>query len=403
MKRLEGKNIVLGVTGGIAAYKAVDLVSRLTKEGANVDVVMTKNAMEFVTPLTFQTISKNKVNTELFECLDHYDINHISLGKKADLLLICPATANILAKAAHGIADDLLSTTVLATHGPVMFVPAMNVAMYENQVTQDNIKRLKELGYSVMEPAEGTLACGDEGKGKLPPVEDILEEVVFTLYPKDLLGKKIIVTAGPTRERLDPVRFLSNRSTGKMGFEIAYAAALLGAEVTLVAGPVSLQTPPHVKRVDVESAEDMKNAVLKAFPKADVVIKSAAVGDFRPKNVSEHKIKKEKGATEEGMTLELTKNDDILKLLGQQKGNKILVGFAAESQHLEEYAKKKLEEKNLDMIVANNIIQKGAGFGTDTNIVKIFYRDGSLESLKKILKTELAFILLDRIKKRMEG
>lgn len=393
MKLLKGKTIVLGVTGGIACYKAVDLVSRLKKQGAEVEVIMTEGAAEFVTPLTFQTISQHKVHRDLFEEPAVWDIAHISLAKKADLILVAPATMNIIGKVRNGIADDLLTTTIAATKAPVMMVPAMNTNMFENPICQKNIEDLRALGYLFMEPAMGLLACGDEGKGKFPEPADIAERVVELLYPKDLLGKKVLVTAGPTREKIDPVRFITNHSTGKMGYDIAYAAGLRGADVTLVSGPVALTAPKNVTLVPVSSALEMRDAVLSRFSEMDAVIKTAAVGDYRPKDPAEHKLKKKDG----DMFIELTRNDDILKLLGEQKGDKVLIGFAAESQNVEEYALKKLREKNLDLIVANNVLQKGAGFGGDTNIVDLYFRDGRHESLEMLTKAELGFKITDQL------
>ena len=390
---LKGKEIVLGVTGGIAAYKAVELLRLLTKAGANVHVIMTRSAEEFVTPLTFQTLSMNPVSTSIFNLISEREIGHISLADRADLFIIAPATANLVGKLAAGIADDMLTTTVMATKAPVLIAPAMNVNMYQNLLYQENEARLKRHGYLFVEPAKGLLACGWEGEGKLQEPQVIFEEAVSALTPKDLKGEHLLVTAGPTREELDPVRYLSNYSSGKMGYAIAQAARRRGAEVVLVTGPTCLDAPWGVETVAVESAEEMREAVLARADASTLIIKAAAVADFRPRLRSVEKIKKN-GAP---VALDLVKNPDILGELGRIKGERVLVGFAAETESLLENAAKKLAEKNLDLVVANDIGQEGAGFNVDTNIVKLLYRGGKLEELPLMGKDELADLLLDRV------
>jgi phosphopantothenoylcysteine decarboxylase / phosphopantothenate---cysteine ligase len=390
---LHGKEIVLGVTGGIAAYKAVELLRLLTKAGANVHVIMTKGAMEFVTPLTFQTLSMNPVSTSLFNLISEREIGHITLADRADLVIIAPATANIIGKLANGIADDMLTTTVMATKAPVLIAPAMNVNMYQNSAYKENEARLKERGLLFVEPATGMLACGWEGEGKLqePPV--IFEEALAALAPKDLVGERVLVTAGPTREEIDPVRFVSNHSSGKMGYAIARAARRRGAEVTLVTGPTCLDEPYGVVVAQVVSAGEMREAVLAKAAGSTIIIKSAAVADYRPAVRAEAKIKK----TAAPLNLELVKNPDILAELGKVKGERFLVGFAAETGSLLSSAGKKLAEKNLDMVVANDISQPGAGFDVDTNIVNLLFKEGRVEELPMMGKEELADVILDRI------
>jgi len=390
---LKGKEVILGVTGGIAAYKAVELLRLLTKAGANVHVIMTRGAMEFVTPLTFQTLSMNPVSTSLFNLISEREIGHISLANRADLFIIAPATANIIGKLACGIADDMLTTTVMATRAPVLIAPAMNVNMYQNPICRENEAKLKSHGYRFVEPASGMLACGWEGEGKLqePPV--IFEEAVALLTPKDLAGEYLLVTAGPTREEVDPVRFLSNHSSGKMGYAIAKRAWRRGATVVLVSGPTCLDAPWGVETVNVESAEQMREAVFSRVDASTIIIKAAAVADYRPANRSSIKIKK----SDVPLTLELARNPDILGELGRVKGNRVLVGFAAETGSLLENAAKKLAEKNLDLVVANDVSQAGAGFNVDTNIARLLYRDGRREDLPLMGKVELADIILDRV------
>ena len=394
MKNLEGKNILIGVTGGIAAYKTVEVASRLKKLGANVKVIMTKAATEFVSPRTFQEITKNAVYVEMFGDAANFNVAHISLANFADLVLIAPATANFLAKAANGIADDLLTTTILAATAPKIFAPSMNTNMLENPATQENLKILQERGIKILDAAEGELACGISGKGRLPEPEKICEEIVkFFETEKILSGKKILVTAGGTLEPIDPVRYIGNRSSGKMGFEIAKSAKNLGAEVILIAGNVQLDPPKNLKFVKVESAEEMREKVLAEYDSVDAVIMSAAVADYRVKNISPQKIKK----SEENLTLELVKNPDILKELGSLKKNQILIGFAAETENLLEYARKKLDEKNLDFIVANNVTVEGAGFGVDTNVASIIKRNGEVKNFPLMSKSDLAEKILGEL------
>lgn len=390
---LKGKKIVLGVSGGIAAYKACELVSRLKKLDAEIHVIMTDSAAKFVTPLTFQSLSLNQVVTDMFQSPKYWEIEHISLAKLADVLVIAPATANIIGKLASGIADDMLSTTVMATKAQVIIVPAMNTNMYENAVVQENIQRLKKLGYIFVEPGEGRLACGDIGKGKMAEPSVIEEAIIELLDPKqDLAGKTVLVTAGPTREAIDPVRFISNNSTGKMGYAIAERAASRGAKVHLVSGPVNLDTPQGVERYDVVSAEDMLGKVMELYERCDIIIKAAAVADYAPETVFSQKVKK----TKEQLSLQLKKNPDILYELGKLKGDRILIGFAMETEKLIENAKQKVTKKNLDFIVANDLNEAGAGFAGDTNVVKIIDRDGNIESIPLKLKHEVADIILDK-------
>ena len=390
---LRGKVILLGVCGGIAVYKAVELLRLLTKKGAAVHVVMTRAATEFVTPLTFQTLSGQPVHLELFNLISEQQIGHISLAERADLCIVAPATANFVGKIACGIADDLLTTTIMATRAPVLIAPAMNVNMYQNPIYRENEARLKGHGYLFVPPARGMLACGYEGEGKLQDPEVILEEALAALTPKSLAGDRILVTAGPTREEIDPVRYISNHSSGKMGYAIARAARLRGAEVTLVTGPTAIAPPYGVNVVRVESALEMREAVLGRLGTTDIVIKAAAVADYRPRLRSETKVKK--GAAH--LAIELEKNPDILAEIGQRKQGLVLVGFAAETQDLLANATCKLDGKNLDLIVANDVSMAGAGFNVDTNIVKLLFRGGRLEELPIMGKDELAGIILERV------
>lgn len=391
------KCVVVGVSGGVAVYKALDVISRLRKKDVEVHVIMTKSATEFVTPLSFQSLSQNMVITDMFAEPKAWEIQHISLAKKADLMLIVPATANIIGKVANGIADDMLSTTIMATKAPVVFCPAMNTNMYENPIVQRNINLLKELGYEFIEPASGRLACGDEGKGKLQDTEIIAEETLRRLHStKDLLGKKVVVTAGPTMVPIDPVRILTNRSSGKMGYSIAEEARDRGAEVVLISGPTSLRKPNGIKVIDIKTNEDMFNAIKNEFKDADIVIKSAAVADYKAKNYSNEKIKK----TGDDLNLIFERDRDILKTLGDMKENQILVGFAAESSNLKENAKGKLERKNLDYIVANDISKPETGFASDENKVTIISKSGEEVSLEKMSKREVAKNIFDIIKGR---
>ncbi len=393
---LHNRNVVLGITGGIAAYKACDIVSGLKKLNANVDVIMTQAATEFITPLTLQSISQNKVTVDMFESPGDWEIGHISLAKKADLIVIAPATANIIGKLANGIADDMLSTTVMATKASILIAPAMNTNMYTNSIVQANIEKLKNNGVIFIAPETGRLACGDIGDGKLASVDTIVHQITKLLTrAKDFSGRKILITAGPTREAIDPVRFISNHSSGKMGYALAEAAVERGADVTLISGPVSLTKPNGLSSfIMVESAAEMHQAVMDCFQEMGIIIMTAAVGDFTPKWKSPEKIKKHDG----GLKIELEKTPDILSELGKQKGDRILIGFAAETQKLLEYAGEKLVKKNLDFIVANDLTQKGAGFGVETNIVKIINRSGKVEELPLMSKLELGRIIFDRIK-----
>ncbi|HHT62801.1 MAG: bifunctional phosphopantothenoylcysteine decarboxylase/phosphopantothenate--cysteine ligase CoaBC [Bacillota bacterium] len=397
----DGKTIVLGVTGGIAAYKACDLVSRLVKKGYKVHVIMTKSAEHFVNPLTFRTLSGHPVITDMFSEPGEWNVQHVSLAEKADIMVIAPATANILGKVSHGLADDMLSTTIMAAKPgcPVLFAPAMNVNMYRNPVLQENIKKLTDLGYFFIGPTEGHLACGTQGKGRMVEADEIVDKIISLLEGKkdlnDFLDKKILVTAGPTREALDPIRFLSNRSTGTMGYAIAQAAHRRGAKVYLVSGPTSLVQPPGVEITRVESAREMHQAVMRIFPHVDIVIKAAAVADYRPRDAADYKIKKK----DKPLTLVLERNPDILWELGQIKNKRqILVGFAAETENLEQYAREKLEAKNLDLIVANNVKEEGAGFGGTTNIVTIITKGGETIKLPRLTKLEAAHAILDQIR-----
>jgi phosphopantothenoylcysteine decarboxylase/phosphopantothenate--cysteine ligase len=391
---LQGKTIILGVTGGIAAYKSVELLRLLTKAGASVHVIMTGAATEFVTPLTFQTLSGNPVHTEIFNLITEHEIGHISLADRADLFIIAPATANFIGKLANGIADDLLATTVMATKAPVLIAPSMNVNMYENPIYRENEEKLRRHGYLFADPVSGYLACGWEGKGKMQEPALIFEEALAALSSKDLAGLKILVTAGPTREEIDPVRYISNHSSGRMGYAIARAARVRGAEVTLVSGPVSLSPPQGVTMINVVSAEEMLREVLTIAGKADVIIKAAAVADYRPATREDHKIKKDSG----GESLALVKNSDILAELGKAKrSGQTLVGFAAETDNLHKNASAKLEAKNLDLIVANDVSAEGAGFNVETNIVRFIYRDGRSEELPILPKETVAGKILDRV------
>ncbi len=393
---LNGKKIVLGVTGGIAVYKAVDLVSRLRKQGAEVRVIMTEHAQQFVTPLTFKEISGNKVAVSMWEANQEFNVEHIALANWADAFVVAPATANILAKMANGIADDLLSTTLLAAQAPIIVCPAMNTGMYQNPITQENIAKLEGHGVTVMPPAVGYLACGVTGPGRLPEPQQIVEfiDAFFAKKDGDMVGLKVLVTAAGTREPIDPVRFVGNRSSGKMGYAIAQMAAQRGAEVLLVTGPSALPIPPNVKGVKVETTNEMLEAVMEAYDKMDVVIKAAAVADYRPRDVADQKIKKK---TDDALTVVMDKNPDILKELGARKAHQVLVGFAAETQNLLDNAREKIVKKNLDMIVANDVTAAGAGFNTDTNIVKFLYPSGEVRSLEQMAKTEVANLLLDAV------
>lgn len=391
---LTGKNIVLGVTGGIAVYKAVDLVSRLRKLNANVYVVMTEHAKAFVTPLTFQSMSQNYVVHDMFEEPKTWDVEHIALAKRADLFVVAPATANVIGKVSHGIADDFLTTTLMATPAKVVFAPAMNTNMYINPITQRNIEDLKSLGYDFIEPGSGRLACGDVGAGKMAEPEDIVNYIVDFFSPKALpmAGVKVLVSAGPTIEKIDPIRFITNRSTGKMGYAIAQKAVELGAEVTLVSGPTQLEPPKGVKFIPIETAVEMYEAIMTVVDQQDIVIKTAAVADYRPKEVATEKIKKSDGE----LSMSFTRNPDILKSIGEKKTHQVLVGFAAETMNVLAYAKRKIEQKHLDFIVANDVSQAGAGFGADTNIVTIIDKEGNVVDYDQRSKEVVAEIVLEK-------
>ncbi|WP_071395388.1 bifunctional phosphopantothenoylcysteine decarboxylase/phosphopantothenate--cysteine ligase CoaBC [Bacillus tuaregi] len=392
---LNGKNILLCVTGGIAVYKAAALTSKLTQEGAEVRVILSQSACEFVAPLTFQALSRNDVYTDTFDEKDSKKIAHIDLADWADLILVAPATANIIGKLAGGIADDMISTTLLAAVAPVWIAPAMNVHMYNHPAVQKNMATLREYGYSFIEPGEGYLACGYVGKGRLEEPENIVAKINRFFAPSEgrLSGKKIMITAGPTREKIDPVRYLTNHSSGKMGYAVAEEARREGAEVILISGPVSLAPPEGIHVVQVESAQEMYEAVMNRFADADVVIKSAAVADYRPKEYADHKIKKQPGE----QVIELERTKDILMELGQRKDKQLLIGFAAETNNVSEYARKKLNSKNADMIVANNVKEAGAGFGTDTNIVTFYRKDGVTKEFPILSKKEVATKIIDEV------
>lgn len=391
------KTIVIGVTGGIAAYKALDIISKLKKKDFEIHVIMTKAALEFVTPLSFQTLSQNIVSFDMFSEPKAWEIQHISLAKKADLMLIVPATANIIGKVANGIADDLLSTTIMATKAPVVFAPAMNTNMYNNPIVQDNMGKLIKFGYKFIYPESGRLACGDEGEGKLANTELISEFVQSMMYDiKDLEGKKVLVTAGPTIASMDPVRYITNRSSGKMGYAIAEEARDRGADVTLISGDTYIKAPAGVNVINVKTNEEMLNSVIDNFEKQHIVIKAAAVADYKPKNYSEKKIKK----SEDEFELKLVKDEDILKKLGTLKKKQILVGFAAESNDLMENAQKKLQVKNLDYIVANDITASDTGFASDNNKVTILCKDGRKIDLQKMSKRQVAKKLFDLINEK---
>lgn len=394
---LKGKKIVLGVTGGIAIFKAVDLVSKLRKQGAEVRVVMTEHATKFISPLLFSEISGHRCAVSMWDGRDEFNVEHIALANWGDLFLVAPATANILAKMACGLADDLLSTAILAAPCPKIVCPAMNTGMYENVATRENLKTLVSRGITVMEPACGELACGTSGAGRLPEVPEIIAflERFFAQREGDMRGLKVMVTAAGTREPIDPVRFVGNRSSGKMGYSIVRQALLRGADVTLITGPSALTPPPYARVVRVETTQQMLDACLATYPDTDIVIKAAAVADFKPRSVADQKIKKIN--PDDGMTIVMDQNPDILKTLGGMKKQQFLVGFAAETQNLLENAANKVKKKNLDMIVANDVSLKGAGFNTDTNIVKFLYPDGTVEALEILSKDEVASILLDRV------
>ena len=397
MENLQGKCVLLGVTGGIAAYKMANVASGLRKAGATVHVIMTENATKFITPLTFETLTNNRCVVDTFARDFQYDVKHISLAKAADLILIAPATANVIAKLANGLADDMLTTTVLAAKCKKLVAPAMNTAMLENPITQDNIARLKRYGFGIIEPAVGMLACKDVGSGKLPEPETLLDCIAMELArEKDMAGLRVTVTAGPTQEALDPVRYLTNHSTGRMGYAIAREAMQRGADVTLISGPTALKSVPGVKTVDVVSARDMFEAVQTALPETDILVKAAAVADYRPANVAEDKIKKQPGE----MSIPLERTDDILGWVAEHRHPGLFVcGFSMETRDMVENSKKKLAKKHLDMIAANNLKVAGAGFGVDTNVVTILTADG-IRELPLMGKDQVASQLLDAILER---
>lgn len=397
MSKVEGKTVVIGVCGGIAIYKMLDVISALRKRNVNVHVIMTENATKFVAPLTFQSISQNIVTVDMFEEPKAWEIQHISLAKKADLVIVAPATANIIGKVANGISDDMLSTTIMATKAPVIFAPAMNTNMYENPIVSQNIERLRKFGYKFIDPQSGRLACGDTGSGKLAETGVITDIILSELYPvKDMKGLKVLVTAGPTIAPIDPVRYITNKSSGKMGYAIAEEARDRGAEVILVSGPTSLKQPVNTRFIGVNTNEEMLNTIETVYNDCDIVIKCAAAVDFKPKEYSDKKIKKKTDA----LTMELVKATDILKTLGERKSNQILVGFAAESNDLIQNAEEKLNKKNLDYIVANDITSQDTGFGVDDNRVTILCKGGEKITLHKMPKRQVAKELFDLIIKK---
>ena len=392
MLMLKGKHIVIGVTGGIAVYKVVDVVSRLKKLNADITVLMTKNATEFVTPLTFKSLALNYVVVDMFEEPRTWEVEHIAIAQRADLFLVAPATANIIGKMAHGIADDMVSTVVMATKAPVWIAPAMNTGMYTNAVVQRNMEDLKSLGYHFIEPDSGRLACGDLGMGKLASPERIVETIINVMVKKDLEGKKILITAGPTQEAIDPVRYITNHSSGKMGYAIAEEARNRGADVTLVSGPVNLEKISGIETIDVVSAAEMYDAVMSRVDEMDIVIKSAAVADYRPAHYANQKMKK----SDDDLSIALERTKDIAKFIGNIKAKQFFIGFAAESENVIENAKKKIESKKFDLIVCNDISQKDAGFKSDTNIVSMISKEGVVEHYEKMLKKDIAKIILDK-------
>lgn len=395
---LTGKHILLGITGGIAAYKTANLASMLIKLHAEVHVIMTKNAQQIISPVVFEALTGNKVVDDVFDRDSGYHVAHIAMAQEADIVMIAPASANMIAKLANGIADDMLSTTMLATQAPVYVVPAMNTHMLEHPATQANIQRLREHGYQIVEPASGFLACGDNGKGKMPEAEVLLEYLLLeAACEKDLAGKKVLVTAGPTREAIDPVRFLSNHSTGKMGYALAKNAARRGAEVVLVSGPVQLAAPLAVQMVPVMTAQEMYEAVTAHLDGQDMIVMSAAVADYRPLHPADEKMKKKDGAA----VLELERTKDILGSLSARRGSQFLCGFSMETEHMLENSRAKLEKKKLDLIVANNLKMDGAGFGTDTNIITLITKN-TVQELPKMSKDEAAHAIFDQILRQIK-
>lgn len=396
---LEGKHIVLGVTGSIAAYKIASLASMLKKQKADVTVIMTQNATNFINPITFETLTGNKCLVDTFDRSFQYSVEHVSLAKQTDVFMIAPASANVIAKAAHGLTDDMLTTTLLACECPKMIAPAMNTRMYQNPIVQDNMKILENYGMEVITPATGYLACGDTGEGKMPEPELLFEYIIKALQPKDMTGVNVLVTAGPTREKIDPVRYISNHSTGKMGYAIARAAMMRGANVTLVTGKTDIAPPMGVHTVEIETAADMAQAVKQRAKEQDIIIKAAAVADYRPKNTADEKMKKK----DDDLTIELARTEDILGFLGAHKEEgQFLCGFSMETENMIENSRKKLEKKNLDLIVANNLKQQGAGFGTDTNIVTLLSKEDTIQ-LPIMSKEEVADKLLSYIMEHRSG
>lgn len=396
---LKGKTVLVGVSGGIAAYKMANCVSMLLKQGANVKVIMTENACQFITPITFETLTGDKCMVDTFDRNFKFDVAHISLAKAADVFLIAPATADVIGKMANGIADDMLTTTALACKCPKIIAPAMNTAMYQNNIVQDNLRKLQHYGFTVIKPDSGHLACGDTGEGKMPSEETLVEYVIHEIaHEKDMVGKNVIVSAGPTQEAIDPVRYITNHSTGKMGYEIAKAAARRGAKVTLVSGRTSLKAPLFMETINVVSAGDMFEAFKSRFKDNDIIIKAAAVADYKPKTVAENKIKKKDG----DMSIDMDRTTDIIKYMGEnRRKGQFICGFSMETENMLENSRAKLKRKNIDMIVANNLKVKGAGFGTDTNIVTMITHDDE-KQLEIMSKDEVADKILDEILKKME-
>ena len=394
---LKGKCVVLGVTGSIAAYKTASLASALVKLGADVNVIMTKNATNFINPITFETLTSNKCLVDTFDRDFQFNVEHVALAKRADIFMVAPASANVIGKMAHGIADDMLTTTILAAKCKKFVSPAMNTNMFENPIVQDNIETLRKYGFEIIEPASGYLACGDTGAGKMPEPEVLLQYILREIaFDHDLAGKKVLVTAGPTAEAIDPVRYITNHSTGKMGYAVAKAAMERGAKVTLVSGPVAIAPPMFVDVINIKSAAEMAEAVKAKAPECDIIIKSAAVADYRPAVVAAEKIKKKDG---EGSVIELERTEDILSYLGaNKKPGQFICGFSMETENMLENSKAKLTKKNVDMIVANNLRTEGAGFGTDTNVVTLITRDSARE-LPIMSKEEVAHAILDEIVK----
>lgn len=395
---LSGKTIILGVTGGIAVYKAADLVSKLKKQNAEVEVIMTEASQEFVNPLTFQTMSNNPVHLNMFNKIDHFDVEHIALAQKADIILIAPATANTISKIANGIGDNLLTTVIMASDAKIIFAPAMNTSMYNNPIVQGNINKLKELDYEFIDPGIGVLACGDYGAGKMAEPLDIVDYIVKSFQKKDMKDKKVLITAGPTIEPLDPVRYITNHSSGKMGYELAREARNRGANVVLISGPTSLTPPKDVEVVKIETTRDMFHAVGKYFDECDILIKAAAPSDYRPAEFKDKKIKKQLDEKEE-LNISLVRNPDIVKYYGSKKKNQIMVGFAAETDNIMKYSKGKLISKNLDFIVANDITLEGAGFKSDTNIITIIDKENNINTYEKMDKSQVSKIILDKVVK----